>query len=393
MTFRQAVADAQRGLSGSLARIVELRKSATDEDIAELALALARSGATIEPSRNHMDVASTGGPTSLSTLIAPLQLAASGAGVPALAVPGRPAGGIDSIGTLPNYRVGLTPDEVQAVLARCRYAHFIAGHEFAPLDAELFKFRQEHGAQASPALAIASLLSKKIAVGVTRVALDVRVAPHGNFGAHPEEAEASAARFSRIAQHLGIDAHCWLTDATVPYQPWIGRGETIAALHLALVDRADGTLATHVRTCLRIADDLRPPEGETRPQRKALFANHLEAQGSSWEVFTRRATAVEQAPRAEVLAPTDGHVVVNLPALRRLLVAEQARVPAPRGTAFSDPAGLVLARDPGVFLEAGEVVALVRCPPHRMAEVLPLAAGAFTFVPEPPPAPFIPLRA
>lgn len=40
VTFSNAVADARRGLPGSLARIVELRESATDDDVAELALAL-----------------------------------------------------------------------------------------------------------------------------------------------------------------------------------------------------------------------------------------------------------------------------------------------------------------------------------------------------------------
>lgn len=158
VTFGEAVADAVRGVPGALARIVDSRDSATDEDIAELAVALARSGATLDPSPRRMDVASSGGPTSLTTVVAPLQLTASGADCPALAVPGRPAGGIDSIGTLPGYRVTLSPHEVGTVLARSRYAHFVAGQEFAPLDAELFRFNQNSGTQASPALAIASLL-------------------------------------------------------------------------------------------------------------------------------------------------------------------------------------------------------------------------------------------
>jgi hypothetical protein len=61
---------------------------------AELATALASSGEVYDP---HClltaDVASTGGPSSLSTLLCPLFLRVGGLVVPKLGVPGRPAGG------------------------------------------------------------------------------------------------------------------------------------------------------------------------------------------------------------------------------------------------------------------------------------------------------------
>ena len=63
---------------------------------ADLATILAASGERLSVDGAVVaDVASTGGPASLSTLLTPLFLRAAGAIVPKLGVPGRPAGSID----------------------------------------------------------------------------------------------------------------------------------------------------------------------------------------------------------------------------------------------------------------------------------------------------------
>lgn len=66
------------------------------EEVASLAVKMANSGALLPASPSATaDVASTGGPSSLSTLICPLFLNLKGFTIPKLSVPGRPAGGID----------------------------------------------------------------------------------------------------------------------------------------------------------------------------------------------------------------------------------------------------------------------------------------------------------
>ena len=101
--------------------------------------------------------------------------------VPKLGVPGRPAGGVDSLAQIEGYSVNLKPMEVRRTIERCGYAHFLADTNHAPLDKQLFAFRQQVGAQNVPELAIASILAKKIAVGLQRAGLDIRVAEHGNL--------------------------------------------------------------------------------------------------------------------------------------------------------------------------------------------------------------------
>src|SRR3989442_918810 len=85
-------------------------------------------------------------------------------------------------------------------------ARVAAGEAFCPLDAQFFAWRQANGFQAVPALATTSLLAKKVAAGVGRVVLDVRVGPHGNFGRTHDEARAHAERLVAVAGHLGIEA-------------------------------------------------------------------------------------------------------------------------------------------------------------------------------------------
>ena len=77
-----------------------------EEDIAFLAHRLAESGEILTLSSHIFgaDVASTGGPSSLSTILCPLFLRCLGRCVPKLAVSGRPAGGIDVMAQIPGYR-------------------------------------------------------------------------------------------------------------------------------------------------------------------------------------------------------------------------------------------------------------------------------------------------
>lgn len=332
------------------------------DEVGRLAEVLARSGHTFGFPENTVsaDVASTGAPSSLSTLLCPLYLRQLGLQVPKLGVPGRPAGGIDVLAQVPGYNVNLDAAAVRAVLDQCGYAHFLAGPGFAPLDAELFRYRQKAGAQDVAPLAVASILAKKIACSVNLAGLDVRVAPHGNFGDDFAVARKTAQSFCLAAKSVGILAVAGLTDARSPYQPYIGRGESLLALHDLIIGDPDQWLSEHADRCMLLAAHvgaLRPGHYRLGKELAKPFFENIVAQGGTEEGFINKAEMIARAPRKEIAAPHDGFFSLDLAKLRSVFVTANASTTEDQ---FPDDLGLILRKRPGGFVNKGEILASVR---------------------------------
>ena len=339
----------------------------TDEEISYLATTLGRSGVVLatQECQPAADLVSTGAPTSLSTLLGPLYLRSMGYTVPKLGVPGRPAGGVDTLAQLPGYRVKLSNDEVRACIDRCGYAHFLSNQDHAPLDARLFKFRQRTSSQNIPELTIASLLSKKIATGLKRVGLDIRVAPHGNFGDTWEEAHQNAQCFRRVASILGIDSVCFLTDARFPYQPFVGRGESLVALKETFSGSQEYSLVHHATMCFAMASAVAVDDHYTVDLRSGMavaekhFYDNLQAQGSSRDAFDEYVEKTQSGHRFHFTAKNRGFVSIRIESLRELVLRFQ-KVCTKDGTTFPDGMGIVLRKRPGEFVQPGDLLATIR---------------------------------
>lgn len=373
-----------------VARLYELarRSRLTPDQIADLALALAEGGTLRPSSPGAADLASSGGPGSLSTLLVPLMLAADGATVPKVGVPGRPAGGVDVLGTLPGYRYSLDPEMFNDVLAACGYAHTTANEHWAPGDAELFRLRQLDGLQGVPGLVAASLLAKKIVAGVTHAGLEARLGRYGNLGSTLQEVSASAALYCEAADHLGLDATVFVTDGSVAYQPFIGRGEALQALSEVLYgpsdNAANGWLARHVELChtfaTQVSNSLNLPTDRRTRTLAEVFEDNLRAQGSDPVAFRARVNEVASAPRSLLAAPCDGHVHYDLGQIRSVLVAAQAahhaQFAGTETSAVPDPAGVILLVQPGLAVREGDPVLAARGLPaqSRLAETFSIRA-------------------
>lgn len=334
---------------------------ASPEDLARLTEVLAGSGASIgKPSAERVDVASTGGPGSLTTLLAPLAAVAGGARVSKIAVPGRPAGGIDTLGSIPGFLTDLDPNKARSVLESCGYLHTIAGDHFCPLDATFFQWRKENDAQAIPELAIASLLSKKLAAGVGRVVLDIRVGPHGNFGPDPVTASANAHRFVEVANILGIDADYFLSGVSGVAQPYIGRGEALVAIDQAAGKTASGWLLLHVHDCMNLASLAIGHTDATLIGAAELHKSMLRAHGVDRREYNQHIERIRLAGRVDIVAREAGCVAIDIDGVRRVLVHRQQTAPAARNSSFSDPCGLVLKANIDEYVPSCYVLASVR---------------------------------
>lgn len=333
---------------------------------AELADSLRMSGATYNPGTDlTADVASTGGPSSLSTLLCPLFLRAGGVYVPKLGVPGRPAGGIDCLAQIKGYKTRIDDVELDAAMQSAGYAHFVAADRYAPLDARVFGLRQRYGFQEVPTLVAASLLSKKLAVGVKIAGLDIRVAPHGNFGRSMIQAQRNADLFTEAANSLKLVGRPVLTDGSMPYQPYIGRAEAIAAVAAVLSGSADAWLQEHVELCrmlssITVLTSRRAAvDSASLEELQRWFLANLNAQGANEEAFAAVVDRVRVGHCIEIVALQDGFVAISLEGIRRALVAAQSAA-ALEDIDFPDPAGVILKRRPGDRVGRGDVLATVR---------------------------------
>ena len=358
-------------LLGYLERVAE-EQPRDARTAAAFARVLAESGEHFTlPLGRTADVASTGGPSSLSTLICPLYLRAGGFHVPKLGVPGRPAGGVDCLAQIPGYITELSNADLFRVMERCGYAHFTASGRFAPLDARVFRLRQLHDLQEVPTLVAASLLSKKLAVGVATAGLDIRVAPHGNFGRDFEDARLNAAMYEEAASMLGIEGRPVLTDGRSPYQPYIGRSEALAALAALFGGSLDPWLEEHFRLCRTLSAAAAPSDAAriatvTPQDLQATFLANLVAQGAREDGFQEAAARVHHGHTTEIVADRHGVACVSLGEVREALVAAQA---AQVGVhPYPDPAGVILRQRPGDHVRCGDTLATVRVDAPRARE-------------------------
>jgi pyrimidine-nucleoside phosphorylase len=280
---------------------------------------------------------------------------------------------------IPRFKFILSLQEFENAVALTGYAHCLAQGALAPLDARFFNYRQSVGAQAVGELAIASLLAKKVALQIRDVGLDVRVAPHGNFGSNWEEARAQADRFCRVSRLLGINSVCILTDGSAPYQPFLGRGESLMALHDLFEGRAGEWLAAHVNLCFRIAAATSQRHPEVRPtvsQLRNCFAEHLNGQGSDYAAFQDAATRIRGNARFDVEARSDGFLTVDLGTLRALLVNLQKH--GSGNEKFSDPCGVTFEVPTGAYVWPGDIVASVRVPDNDWTRLKAQFTTAFS---------------
>ena len=340
-------------------------KNMQNEEIAYLANKLANSGSilTLPEHINAVDIPSTGGPSSLSTIICPLFLKEFNCWIPKLGIQGRPAGGIDILYQIPDYRIDFTINEILECLKKNSYCHFNIGNEFVPLDAKLFKYRDKVNAKNIPSLVIASILSKKIAAGLNLVGLDVRVSSYGNFGNNIKTAINNSQRFIEVAKLLNIKAKCFLSDNNQFQQPYIGRGEGLIAIYEIINGNIPELLRRHLFRCLDMSIAVVGSNGKMIESPfdiiKKNFINNIEAQGSNLRKFNIKVEELRSQHVNEIKSDRSGFLNINLKNLRRAIVKGQIGNIEPNRI-FSDPCGVILKKNPNDFVSRNEVILTYR---------------------------------
>ena len=198
----------------------------SDQETAQLTLAMLDSGKRLDLKRTFtpcVDKHSTGGVgDKLSIPLAPL-VAACGVRVPMVAGRslGHTGGTLDKLESIPGYDVRLDVQRFRKVLKAAGASIIGATHALAPADRRIYALRDVTGTVESQPLIVASILSKKLAVGLDGLVLDVKCG-RGAFMQTPKRARALAQSLVRVATALGTPTVALITSMEEPLGTTIG---------------------------------------------------------------------------------------------------------------------------------------------------------------------------
>lgn len=218
----------------SLLMAIYLRGMTKQETIA-LTEEMLHSGVVVDFSdlgRPRVDKHSTGGVGDKTSLVLAPVVAAAGVLVPMIS--GRAlahsGGTLDKLESIPGFRINLSLDEFRSTLVKVGTALIGQTSEIAPADKKLYALRDVTGTVACAPLMAASIMSKKMAEGITGLVSDVKVGS-GAFMKSEDEARALAQVLIDIAHGMGKDAAALITDMNQPLGRAVGNSlEVIEAI-------------------------------------------------------------------------------------------------------------------------------------------------------------------
>lgn len=218
-----------------------------EEETTALTTAIIHSGRQIKftDQRPKVDKHSTGGVgDKVSLVLAPL-VASLGVDVPMVAgrALGHTGGTLDKLESIPGFRVRLKVDEFIDVVSKTGVAIIGQSEEFVPADKLLYALRDVTATVECIPLMTASILSKKVAEGITGLVLDIKYGS-GAFMRTQKDAERLAKLMVSVGKKLGLKIRACLTDMSQPLGYAIGNSIEV----LECLDVLEGKGPTDLRS-------------------------------------------------------------------------------------------------------------------------------------------------
>ena len=198
----------------------------TDREVSALTARMTQSGETVDLSSIpgvKVDKHSTGGVGDKTSLIASPLAAAAGVIVPMISgrALGHTGGTLDKLESIPGFRTNLNLDEFRAQLASLGIAFIGQTPEVAPADGRFYALRDATATVESIPLIASSIMSKKLAVGLDALILDVKVGS-GGFMKRQVDARRLAQMMVGIGRRADKHVQALITDMNQPLGYAIG---------------------------------------------------------------------------------------------------------------------------------------------------------------------------
>jgi pyrimidine-nucleoside phosphorylase len=356
----------------------------TREETAALLDAMVASGRCLDLSRLGLPVVdkhSTGGVgDKVSLVLAPLA-AACGLAVPMMSGRGlgHTGGTLDKLESIPGFRTGLTLDETMAQIERLGVAMIGQTPEIAPVDKRLYAMRDVTATVECIPLIACSIMSKKLAEGLTGLVLDVKQGS-GAFITDAAKSLELAQTMIRLGEDRGCPTVALLTAMDRPLGRACGnaleaeeaimalRGEgpedlveeTVAeAVEMVVLGRTGGRADTRTGAPDRAAVEREVWAALTSGKAAEKFQQMVAAQGGNPAVL-EDPSVLPQAKEVEVyFAPGGGTVLRVEPRTIGRAVVEMGGGRRKADDTVDPTVGFVITARPGQKVHASEPLASI----------------------------------
>ena len=345
------------------------------QELGALTDAMLHSGATLDLTHvrtPRIDKHSTGGVgDKVSLVLAPL-VAACGIAVPMMSGRGlgHTGGTLDKLESIPGFRTKLTLKEAAHLVETVGCAMLGQTPEIAPADRRLYALRDATATVESIPLIAASIMSKKLAEGLTGLVLDVKC----GSGAFLPELDRSL-ELARTMIDLGVDHGCPVVALITAMDRPLGRAsgnaleveESIMALKgegpsdLMSVTYALGAEMLLMGGVARDRDEARRKMEVAISSGRAAekFQQIIEAQGGNPAVVDDPSLLPEAAELEIFSAPRDGVVAQVEPRRIGTGIIEMGGGRTKVEDTVDPSVGFVITARPGDFVRKGEPLATV----------------------------------
>jgi len=254
------------------------------EEISALTDAMLHSGRVLSwpaDAPPRVDKHSTGGIGDKTSLVLAPLLACDGLWIPMISGRGLgiTGGTLDKLESIPGFTTQLLLDRVHQIITSIGCVMIGQTADICPADKKLYALRDVTGTVPSIPLITASIMSKKLAEGLTRLVLDVKYGS-GAFMKSPEQAQTLADSMVRVGQLLGVETTALLHPMDEPTGHSAGNALEVAECVACLQGRGPADLES-------IVLDLAAPLTSTP---RATLAARLR-DGSAWTRFQQMVEA------------------------------------------------------------------------------------------------------
>jgi pyrimidine-nucleoside phosphorylase len=201
-------------------------KGMSAQELSALAEEMMLSGTVIDletVTKPKIDKYSTGGVGDKTTMVLPALTAACGVVMPTMCGVDDEMGisTIEKMMAIPGFKAELSDAQFIKQVSTIRCAIGRQSEQIAPVDATLYKLRQETGSGSSLHLMTASILSRKMAEGVEGLVVDVKWG-NGAYVKTLEEAKQLARSVTRVARGMNRRSVALVTDMNQPLGDSVG---------------------------------------------------------------------------------------------------------------------------------------------------------------------------